>query len=95
MIKNREIFSEIYFVENPNNLNGKQWDNLLMSGKKNFDHYFKPFKTKHEVEIISDVELIEFSKEEEMFAFLKMIKPEKLINFSLEHENPMVLKYVS
>lgn len=94
MIIKKEFYKEIYFIDNPENLTDKQWDNLLMSGKKNWDKYFTPFKTKKEHEIIKDVELIEFDSEDNMFEYIKNLSPFSFLNFSLEHENPCVLKLV-
>ena len=90
----KEFYKEIYFIDNPENLTDKQWDNLLMSGRKNWDKYFLPFKTKKEYEVIKNVELIEFDLEKDMFKYMKKVSPFSLLNFSLEHEKPCILKFV-
>lgn len=89
----KEFFEEVYFIDSPEHLTDKQWNNLLMSGKINWDKYFTPFKTKREYEVIKNVELVEFDSENEMFKYIKKINPFSLLNFSLEHEKPCVLKF--
>jgi len=89
-----EFFKEIYFIDEPEHLTDKQWDCLLMAGRKNWDKYFMPFKTKRAVEVIKNVELVEFEKESEMFKYMKKLSPQSLLNFSLEHEKPCLLKLV-
>lgn len=92
MITKKEFYKEIYFIDSPERLTDKQWDNLLMSGKKNWDKYFLPFKTKREHEIIKNVELVEFDSENDMFKYIKKLSPFSFLNFSLDHKNPCVLK---
>lgn len=93
MIK-KEFYKEVYFIADPEFLTNKQWDNLLMSGSKNWDKYFVPFKTKREHEVINNVELLEFNSENEMFEYTKKLNPAALLNFSLEHEKPCILELV-
>ena len=90
----KEFYEEIYFIDSPEYLTDRQWGSLLMSGKKNWDHYFLPFKTKREHEVIKNVELIEFDSENDMFKYIKKLSPFSFLNFSLEHEKPYVLKLV-
>ena len=90
----KEFFEKIYFVDSPEYLTRKQWDCLLMAGRKNWDKYFIPFKTKREHEVIENVELIEFDSERDMFKYIKKLSPSSLLNFSLEHEKPCLLKLV-
>lgn len=87
-----EFFKEIYYVGSPEYLNSNQWDCLLMSGKTNWDKYFLPFKTKREHEVIKNVELVEFDTEEDMFEYMDNLNPVSLLNFSLEHKNPCLLR---
>jgi hypothetical protein len=89
-----EFFKEVYFIDSPEHLTEKQWDNLLIVGKKNWDHYFLPFKTKQEHEKIKNVELVEFESEKEMFKCLKKLSPRLLLNFSLDFKKPCILKFV-
>lgn len=94
MIIKKEFFKEVYLVEDSEKLTEKQWDNLLMSGKINWGQYFIPFKTKKEYEVIKDVEIIYFDFKSEMFKYIKKLDPVLLLNFSLEHEKPCVLKLI-
>ena len=94
MIIKKEFFEEIYFIDNPEYLRRSQWDNFLMCGKKNWNHYFLPFKTKREYEVIKNTELIEFDSEKSMFGYMKKLKPTVLLNFSLDFKNPCLLKFV-
>ena len=94
MITKKEKFNEVYLLE-PEKISNTQFDNLLMSGRMNYELYFLPFKTKRGFEILKNVELVEFSTAGEMFSFIKKLSPYHLINYSLEHENPCVLKFSS
>lgn len=89
-----EFFPEIYFIDEPEHLTDKQWENLLMSVKMNWDKYFTPFKTKREHEVIKNVELIEFDSEDDLFEYIGKLSRFSLLNFSLEHEKPCLLKLV-
>jgi hypothetical protein len=88
------FYKKIYFIDGPEELSDKEWDNLLMSGKKNWGKYFTPFKTKTEHEEIKNVELLEFETEDEMFEYIKILKSTSLLNYSLEHEKPCLLKLI-
>ena len=90
----KEFYKDIYFIDSPERLTHKQWDNLLMSGRSNWDKYFIPFKTKREHEVIKNVELVEFDSEERMFKYIDKLKPNSLLNFSLDHEKPCLLELV-
>ncbi len=93
MIIKKDFYKEIYFIDSPEHLTDNQWNNLLMSGKMNWDKYFTPFKTKREHEVIKNVELIWLDSENAMRKYLKRLNPFLLLNFSLEHEKPCVLKF--
>jgi hypothetical protein len=77
MIKKTEQFNEIYFIDDPETLNDKQMDNLLMCSTKNWNYYFsnseKKLKNKISFEKIKNVELIEFSSKRDMFSFLEKL----------------------
>ncbi len=89
-----KIYSEVYFIDSPEYLTNKQWDNLLVAGKKNWNHYFLPFKTKQGYEVIENVELVKFNTEDDMFEYIKNLNPASFLNFSLEHKSPCVLKLI-
>jgi len=88
----KTFYKKIYFIDEPEKLTRKEWDNLLMPGKINWDKYFTPFETNKEYEEIKNVELLEFDIEDEMFEYIKNLSPISFINFSLEHEKPCLLK---
>lgn len=98
MIKNKEVYKNIYFVFNPEKLSEKGFNALLMCGSKNWNHYFynldKKSKKHLNFEEIKNVELIEFEEEKEMIKFWKTLEDEKKIDYSVEHNFPCVLKYV-
>lgn len=95
MITKKEFYKEVYFFEQPEKLTDNQWDSLVMMGRKNYEPYFSPFKTKRPHEVLRDVELVEFEKESDMFDYINEISPTLLINFSLEHDKPYVLQFSS
>jgi hypothetical protein len=92
MIIDKEFYNEIYFIEEPELLTEAEENNLIMCGTKNFYRYYLPFKTKKKFELIKNVELIEFSSEDSMFSYIKELNPVLLLNFSLEHDNPCLLR---
>ena len=73
MIIKKDFYKEIYFIDSPEHLTDNQWNNLLMSGKMNWDKYFTPFKTKREHEVIKNVELIWLDSENAMRKYLKRL----------------------
>lgn len=89
------FFEEVYLFDDPENLSDNQWDNLLIFGRMNMDPYFLPFKTRHPHEVLRKVELLEFDKEKEMFKNIKKTESNQLINYSLDHEKPCLLKFRS
>lgn len=72
-------------------------DSLLMCSTKNWNYYLCDLGKKPKKKIIfreiSNVELVEFSSKKEMFTFLKRITNKSLIDFSLEHDKPCILKF--
>lgn len=94
MVTKKEFYSEVYFIDNPEYLKSKQWNNLLMAGTKNWNHYFLRFKTKQKYQSIKNVELIEFNTGKSMFSYLKKINKVLLLDFSLEHKYPCLLKFI-
>ena len=98
MARKSEFFKKVYFVENPETLNSKQMDSLLMCSTKNWNYYFcdlgKKLKKKVIFRELSNVELVEFSSKKEMLTFLQKTADKSLIDFSLEHDKPCILKFV-
>jgi len=89
-----EFFKEVYYIDQPKHLSGKQWNNFLLCGAVNWNYYFLPFKTKQEYEAIKNVELLEFESEELIFEYLKILPDISFLNYSLEFEKPCLLKLV-
>ena len=97
MARKSEFFRKVYFVENPETLNSKQMDSLLMFSTKNSNYYLCDLGKKPKKNIsfkeISNVELVEFGSKKAMFTFLKGLDGKSYIDFSLEHEKPCILKF--
>ena len=97
MARKSEFFKKIFFVDNPETLNSKQMDSLLMCSTKNWNYYFcdlgNKIKNKVIFKEISNVELVEFDSKRAMFNFINGIDDKSLVDFSLEHEKPCILKF--
>ena len=93
----KELFSKIFFVENPEVLTQTQLDKLLMCSTKNWNYYFTSIneqaKKNATYEELRNVELLEFSSKKSMFSFLEKLDPKLYIDFSIEHEKPCILKF--
>lgn len=63
-------------------------NNLLMCSSQNWDHYFSKNSEEANIETLSNVMIIEFKNTNDFESF---IKTNQIIDFSLEHEKPMVL----
>ena len=96
MVRKKECFDKVYFVDNPEVLSRKQMDSLLMVSTKNWNHYFLDLGKKPSKKIIfneiENVELCGFNSPKAMFGFLKNLDKKSLLDFSLEHEKPCILK---
>lgn len=71
-------------------LDKEQHEKLLLCGSKNWDYYFVDDNEKANVETLHDVRLLEFQNSKE---FNRYMHNREVIDFSLEHKNPMVLTY--
>jgi hypothetical protein len=63
-------------------------DKLVMCGTQNWDHYFAEDSQEANIETLFDITLVEFESSDQYEEF---IKSRPIIDFSMEHENPMVL----
>lgn len=72
-------------------LEQEQKNNLLMCGSQNWEHYFLTNQLDANIETLSNIELIEFTDNDE---FNKYINENNIIDYSLEHKHPMVLAHV-
>lgn len=66
---------------------GKQ-NNLLMCSSKNWEYYFAVNSEEANIETLSNVSIVEFKNTNDFESF---IKTNQIIDFSLEHDEPMVL----
>jgi hypothetical protein len=89
----KELYRQIYFIDNPSSLRTTSWNNFIMVGQKNWDHYFLPFKTKIPYESIENVEILEFKSQKDLLNSLKKISKESLINYCFD-DKFYILKYV-
>lgn len=91
-------YRKIYVVNNPELIADEKMDGLLMCGSKNWEYYFTYLDAKIrnilDFEEIRNVELVEFDSEKGLFSFMENIDKHLLLNFSLEHERPCILKLV-
>ena len=92
---NNQIYKKVYLVSD-NNLDKIDESDLLMCDSKNWNWYFSEIKNENNIdyEKIENVELIEFENKKEMFSFWDLLSDNEKINWSVEHKNPCVLKYV-
>jgi len=61
---------------------------LVMCGTQNWDHYFAKDSQEANIETLFDITLVEFESSDQYEEF---IKSRPIIDFSMEHENPMAL----
>jgi len=98
MIKSREYFKKIYFIQNIDKLAKKELDKLLLCDSLNWDFYFckitKADKHYKDFETLNNAELVEFEKEDEAIKFWNETDDTKRLSYSTEHDFPCVLKYV-
>ncbi len=81
-------FKNVY-VANPDGITDKMMDSLIMCSSSNWDYYFSKTDGKYD-EKIENISLVSFDDEEQLSAFLKN---NSVIDYSVEHEKPCVLKY--
>lgn len=65
-------------------------NNLLMCGSQNWEHYFSVNSEEANIETLLNVNIVEFENNNDFESF---IKTNEIIDFSLEHDKPMVLVY--
>lgn len=69
-------------------LNEVEQSQLIMCGSQNWDHYFSENSEEANIETLSNVMIIEFKNTHDFESF---ITTNQIIDFSLEHDKPMVL----
>ena len=63
-------------------------NNLLMCGSQNWDYYFLVDSKQANIETFSNVSIVEFKNNND---FENFVNSNQIIDYSLEHDNPMVL----
>lgn len=82
-----EAFKKIYSA-NPDKVSDTIMTSLIMCGSQNWDFYFGKKPRNCESEILTNVSIIEFDSFDEFKTYKKY---NTFLDFSLEHEKPMVL----
>lgn len=65
-------------------------DHLIMCGTQNWEHYYDVYQQEAHVDTLQDVVLLEFKNKK---TFQSFIATNETIDYSLEHDNPLVLVY--
>lgn len=80
-------FKSLYILD-VDTLEDDEHDNLVMCGSQNWEHYFSVDSKEANVETFSNVSILEFQNNNDFETFVKL---NQIIDYSLEHDNPMVL----
>ena len=84
---NATYYKSLYVLDT-DMLETEDTNHFVMCGTQNWEHYYDVYSQKAHVETLQDVVLIEFKDEK---TFQSFIATNKTIDYSLEHENPLVL----
>lgn len=82
-------YESLYILDIDTVIERKQSD-LLMCGTQNWEYYFTSNSKKATIDTLTNVDFIEFENRDE---FEDYINSNKIIDYSFEHESPMVLVY--
>lgn len=82
-----ENFKKLY-IANSNEVSQTIQQSLIMCGSANWDFYFAKKPRNCESEMLENISLIEFNSFDEFEAYKRN---NTFLDFSLEHEKPMVL----
>lgn len=69
-------------------LDEDEQNNLLMCSSQNWEHYFSVNSEEANIETLLNVSIIEFENKHDFESYAKI---NEVLDFSLEHEKPMVL----
>jgi hypothetical protein len=86
----KKTYYESLYILDVDALEEDEQNNLLMCGSQNWDYYFHVNSEQANVETFSNVSIVEF---ENIDDFKKFVNSNQIIDYSLEHDNPMVLVY--
>ncbi|MDD3475482.1 MAG: hypothetical protein PHI38_01290 [Sulfurimonas sp.] len=84
---NTTYFKSLYILD-VDTLETEVADHLVMCGTQNWEHYYDLCPQEAHVETLQDIVLIEFKDKK---TFQSFITTNETIDYSLEHENPLVL----
>lgn len=83
----REVFKKLYWA-NPEEVSETTLQSLVLCGSSNWDFYFEKKPRNCESVTLENVALIEFDSFDDFETYKKH---HTFLDFSLEHEKPMVL----
>lgn len=86
----KKTYYESLYILDVDALEEDEQNNLLMCGSQNWDYYFRVNSEQANIETFSNVSIVEF---ENIDDFKKFVNSNQIIDYSLEHDNPMVLVY--
>lgn len=97
-MKKKKI-KKVYFVENPEKILEEEGEDLLMCSTKNWNYYFEKLSENAKKKInffeeLNNLDLIEFDLECDMFNYLNKKDPRLILDWSLEHNKPLVLEFI-
>lgn len=86
----KKTYYESLYILDADALEDDEQDTLVMCGSQNWDYYFPLDSEKANIETLSNVSIVEFKNNNDFETF---VKSNQIIDYSLEHDNPMVLVY--
>jgi len=84
----RTTHYNVLYILDVDALDEDKLNSLLMCGSQNWEHYFSVDSEQANIETLSNVSIVEFKNNND---FENFVKSNQIIDYSLEHENPMVL----
>lgn len=80
-------YNSLYILD-IDNLDEDEQNELVMCGSQNWEHYFSVNFEEANIETLLNVSIIEFENKHDFESYTKI---NEVLDFSLEHEKPMVL----
>ena len=84
---NTTYYKSLYILDS-DMLEAEFTDHLIMCGTQSWEHYYDVCPQEAHVDTLQDVVLLEFKDKK---TFQSFIATNETIDYSLEHENPLVL----
>ncbi|MCK5460203.1 hypothetical protein KAI52_03745 [Candidatus Parcubacteria bacterium] len=96
MTKNKKFYKKLYCSNNCN-IRDDMMPKMITYGTKTWAHYFveigkKDFK-KCDMELLENVEYIEFDNKKEMFKYWDKLADEKKIDWNIDFDYPEILRF--